>query len=109
MITLASISQEKREDRCVVRLTTSYWRSGSSIHQKKTLSVLKRQSVGFNIMDEDVSMAGADGFFKNIVNLDRCKDGVYLVSTCNESTDWETGLVDDYDYVLIPYEPEKKG
>ena len=109
MITLASISQEKREDRCVVRLTTSFFKSGSRVVMQKSLNVLKKMSVGFNIMDEDVSMSGVEDFFDNLTNINDCPDGIYLVSTCNESTDWESGFLDDYDYVLIPYQVEKKG
>jgi hypothetical protein len=33
--------------------------------------------------------------------MNECKDGIYQVTTCNESTDWETGVLDDLK--LIPF------
>jgi len=88
---------------CVVRLTTSVWHDKNGVHIDKTLRFLKRKCVGYNILYEDCCMAGAADVVKNITNLNECKDGVYQVVTCNESSDWETPhILDDYDYKLIP-------
>lgn len=45
--------------------------------------------------------------FDRITNLSGCEDGLYVVVTCNEHHDWETGNLEDYDYQLLPYEPPK--
>jgi len=88
---------------CVVRLTTSCWHDTNGVHINKTLRFLKRQCVGYNILYEDCSMVGAEEVVKRITNLDKCEDGIYQVTTCNESHDWETPhILEDYDYELIP-------
>lgn len=91
---------ERRE---VVRLTTNCWRDKRGLHIRRSLTTLKRQSSGYQILEEDCSMIGADEVVRQIVNLDECEDGVYLVVTCNESKDWETGFIDSYDYKLLPF------
>ena len=35
------------------------------------------------------------------LNLDECEDGVYGVVTCNEIRNWETGYIEEYDYMLV--------
>lgn len=48
-------------------------------------------------------MIGADEVFPRITNIAQCEDGIYVVVTCNESRDYETGIIDDYDYKLVAY------
>lgn len=88
---------------CVVRLKTSIWLDERGAHIKKSLNFLKRKSSGYNILKEDSQMVGADEVLPRIVNIDSVADGIYEVTTCNESKDWETGYVDDYDYKLLPF------
>ncbi len=89
--------------RCVVRLRTCCWNDGDGLHIKKTLRFLKRKCEGYNILEEDCQMIGADEVISHITNLDECKDGVYEVVTCNEWGAWETPhIIEDYDYKLIP-------
>lgn len=88
--------------RCVVRVTTSYWHDKRGLHLKRSLTFLRRQCEGFNILEEDAGGMGVDEVVSRIVNLNQCEDGVYEVIPCNHSTDWETGHVDDYDYKLVP-------
>lgn len=88
----------------VVRLTTSAWSHSGVLNIHRRLTTLRRKSSGFQILDEDCAQIGADEVVANIVNLNQCKDGIYQVVTCNEWTDWETGLIDGYDYKLIPAE-----
>jgi len=86
--------------RCVVRVTTTTWADKRGLHQKKSLLFLRRQCEGFNVLEEDVSVIGAEDVLPRILNLDKCEDGIYKVVTCNISRDYETGYVDDYDYRL---------
>lgn len=89
------------ESICVVRLTTTAWRDSRGVHLKKSLNFLKRKCKGFNILDEDCSMVGAEEVIPRITNMDSVEDGIYEVVTCNESRDWESGQIDDYDYMLV--------
>ena len=86
---------------CVIRLTTSSWKSGGQIHVKKTLRFLRRKSSGYNILDEDCDHVDVDGVVARITNINDVEDGVYKVVTCNEIEDWETGLIEDYSYKLV--------
>jgi len=86
---------------CTVRLTTSMWKNERGLHFKKSLTYLKRQCAGFNILEEDTCSIGAEEVVPRIINLLDVPDGIYQVATCNESKDWETGFVDDYDYLLV--------
>lgn len=103
------IEEKKKElevpNRCVVRLSTSYWHDINGIHMKKTLRYLRKKCSGYNVLDEDVREIGALETFPRIKNLNDCKDGIYEVITCNERSSWETPhIIEDYDYKLIPYE-----
>ena len=94
------------EQRCIVvgRLTTTYWHNSDGISTRRTFRFLKRKCKSFNFVEEDADAIGADETWKRIINMDECKDGIYQVVTCNQSRDWETGIIDDYDFKLIPIE-----
>ena len=98
------MSEREPRDRQVVRLSTNYWKDErGGLHLSKSLRTLKRKSEGYQIATEDAYMAGVDEVMQHIENLFDCEDGVYEIVTCNESTDWETGHVDSYDYKLLPF------
>lgn len=97
-------AEHEPESRCVVRLRTTAWSDKRGLHLKKSLTFLRRQCTGFNILEEDASAIGAEEVLPRILNLDDVEDGTYYVVTCNESRDWESGYVDDYDYRLVPLE-----
>jgi hypothetical protein len=102
------VIQPNEVHRCVVRLVTSYWHNRSGVHIKRSLTYLKRQCKGYNILDEDVSNCDAETVLSHIVNINECEDGVYQVVTCNESHDWEMPhIIDDYDYKLIPHDEKQ--
>lgn len=88
--------------RCVIRIRTTWWNDKRGLHTKKSLTFLQRQCVGYNILEDDADIVGAESVIDKITNLDSCSDGVYEVRVCNEYRDWETGYVDDWEYVLIP-------
>lgn len=96
-------------DRTVVRLRTTMWSDKNGLHLKKSLTFLRRKSEGFNVLEEDASAAGVEEVLPRILNLGKCEDGIYEVVVCNESHDWETGYVDDYDYRLVCLTPEISG
>jgi len=102
-LALAGVFPEKKPPPvCVVRLSTGTWHDKRGLYQRKTLSFMKRLSSGYQVLREDAGMIGADLVMDKIINLDSCKDGLYRVVTVNESRDWESGYVDDYDYELVP-------
>lgn len=87
---------------CVVRLTTSAWHDNRGAHLKKSLTVLKRQSEGYNILLGHCDDVGAEEIMLDISNLNSVRDGVYKVELVNPWTDPETGC-DDWDgYKLVP-------
>ena len=89
--------------RCVVRLKTSIWKDDNGLHLRKDLTYMKRLSFEFNILKEDAVNIGANEVMDRIDNLNDCKDGLYEVVTCNETREYESGMIDDYDYTLIPW------
>lgn len=100
-----SIEAKKSESREVVRLSTSRWSDKRGIHSRRSLLFMRRKSAGYQLLEEDARMLGEDEVVSNIINLDECGDGLYIVTTCNEHTDWESGILEDYDYKLIPFTP----
>lgn len=89
------------QSRTVVRLTTSSWSDKRGIHLKRSVQFLRKQCIGHNPLEEESSEIGAESVINRIVNLDTCEDGVYSVILCNIGRDWETGVVDDYDFQLV--------
>lgn len=87
--------------RCVVRVKTTTWADKKGLHQKKSLTFLRRRCEGFNLLEEDAGAIGAEEVMPRILNLGECEDGIYKVVACNERRDYETGYVDDYDYRLV--------
>lgn len=108
METLTDLLKEPSDEpkgRCVVRLRTTAWEDGRGAHLKKSVTFLKKQSAGHNFLQEDISCIGAELALTRIVNLYECQDGVYEVTACNISHDYETGYADDWDYKLIAIKP----
>jgi hypothetical protein len=92
------------KDRAIVvgRLITSFYHNSDGIYSRREFRFLKRQCQSFNFLKEDADAIGADEAWRRIINIDDCKDGIYQVITCNESRDYETGIIDDYDFKLVP-------
>jgi hypothetical protein len=84
----------------VIRLKTTQWvDKRGNIHEKRSLLTLKRQSVGYNFLLDYFKDTGDT----RLNNLGDCLDGIYEVRACNLSYDQETGLLDDWDFKLVPY------
>ncbi len=106
---LFSCSKEEKETQencCVVRLATSIWSNNDGVFFKKSLYYLRRKSKGYNILQEEVDAMSCSDAYRSIVNLDDYSDGVYRIGITNESHDFESGLCDGYDLILIPYEED---
>ena len=103
------MSNDSYVPRCVIRLRTTAWANHKGIHCTKSITFLKKQSYGVNILEEEISAVGAMEAISRIVDLGMHDDGIYEVVVANESRDWETGYIDDYDLILIPLLSAKKG
>lgn len=97
---------KEKQSRLVVRVSTSTWQDKNGLYSRKNIKFLKRKSLGFNMLLEEADSIGAEDVVASITNLNDVGDGVYEVIVCNEYREWESGLVEDWDYKLIPYEEE---
>jgi len=93
--------EKEEENICIVKLVTTAWVNNRGLHFKKSLIYLKRRCKGFNFLEEDSSYLDDIELVKKIINFNDVKDGIYEIISINESTDWETGYIDDYDYKLV--------
>jgi hypothetical protein len=93
------------EPRVVVQIRTTAWSDRRGLYVKKALTFMRRQCEGHNYVEEDLSAIGADETIGLITNIGVCPDGLYKIAICNETTDWETGYVDGYEYELRPIAP----
>ena len=93
------------KNKCVVRVKTTVWSDKKGLHIQKNITFLRRQCEGFNVLEEDMDLIGAEQVAQSVVNLDACIDGVYEVVTCNERRDYETNSISDYDYKLVAVTP----
>jgi len=106
-ILVLDTGKDEPPSRHVVRLRTSCWRSGSGMHMTKSITTLKKLSVGYLALEEECDNVGVEDMFYTLINLHECKDGIYEVVICNVGRDWESGHIDDYDFKLVPFEPER--
>lgn len=93
--------------RSVFRLRTNCWHDDNSIHIKRSLTRLKRLSSGGyeHLLDEAINIGAYDAI-EMINNLSECKDGVYVAVFVEGYRDYETGILEDWEYKLVPYNPD---
>ena len=92
-----SLNNDKH--RLIVMVTTSNYLSGNKMVSKRELYPLKRKSqLSFHDMFPDPIEC-----MNSITNFHEVDEGIYEVIMINESRDWETGYLDDWEYKLIPY------
>ena len=89
------------ENRTIVRIQDSYYKTYRGVAFKREMNVLKRKSVGCNLVEECFDDVECD--ICRIQNFDAEPPGIYEVMVCNESRDWETGWLDDWEYKLVPF------
>lgn len=94
------LKKEEVVSRIFVKLSTSYWSDSRGLNMKRSIIFLKRKCRGHNYLEEDVKMVGADLVFKRILNLNQCEDGVYQIIMCDGVKDYETGIIEDWNYKL---------
>lgn len=101
---IINFDKEQVKPVLVVRVDKNFYRnkSGEFVSQTK-LRVMKKLSFLSNVFEEDFSCCGPEDTIDRIVNLYEVKPGLYEMITVNQTTDWETGYIDGWDYLLIPY------
>jgi hypothetical protein len=102
---------EDDEGVTIYRLKTSFWHDANGAYTRKELRIMKRMSGGgghYPPFREDLDNCGAQQVIDRIINLHEMKDGLYTLVVTNESRDWESGFVDDWDYALVPHQPTPK-
>lgn len=90
------------KNRTVVRVKTSIWKSGRGLHIKRDVIYLKRSSQGMNFLEEELDSVGAEEAFYNIANITSVEDGIYELIPTNFHRDFETGIVDEVLWSLVP-------
>ena len=88
--------------------TTQYMGSdGTSIHERKGLKLLKRKSCnacnncGYDL--DDIR----EHILEGLIDFSPIEDGkLYRVGAQNGSRDWETGVYEDYEYVIVEVKEE---
>lgn len=93
---------EHDEPICVVRLRTEYWTDKRGVNMKKSLLLMRRVS-GCDYIIEDAQNSSAQEVVERVRKFSEHPDGLYEVNFMPLSRDYETGDVDDYDYILTPY------
>lgn len=84
--------------RCVGRLSHNRYMHGDRLVSQSTFTLLKRKSqlsLSDMVGDADIDIDNLELF--------RHAEGLYEIVICNESRDWETGMVDDWELKLVPY------
>lgn len=99
-----NLQKDNSDNSVVVYVKTNYYSDKNEVlHANKTIRVLRRKSPRFNFFDEDIANMGAEGFAQSIVNLWTVEDGYYRMIIVNEHRDYESGVIDDYEFKLVPY------
>ena len=94
---------EEQKHRTIVKLRTEYYKDSRSAYIKKVLTTLKRKSVGYDLLLEDIDNCDAEYVLQGITNLYNVPDGIYELQAINYSKDFETGTIQDWEYILKEY------
>jgi hypothetical protein len=64
---------------------------------------MRKLCTGYNLLEDETVNIGALDIISRISFVHDVADGLYEVVICNESRDFETGYIDDYDLRLVPF------
>ncbi len=93
--------RKESKHRCIGRLKRSCYMHKGKLVSTHTFTLLKRKS---QLSLEDMIVdAGLD--IDNL-QLSNYEDGIYEIITVAGTPDWETGIVDEWELILVPYEEE---
>lgn len=100
------IEKEQPPLTTIIKIKTDYFVTGDKLVRKSEIRTLKKKST-CDELDELISNISPEDAWFNIVNINDVRDGVYQLKVNNVSVDYETGIADDWDYILVPYEEEE--
>lgn len=94
-------TKQEIEPRLKVKLTVTSYTTKTGFEIKKSLYFYKNPNPEHLI---DCFYEHADNLGEySIDNLHLLDNGIYELTTCNEYRAWESGLIEDFDYTLIPW------
>ena len=96
----------KVKHKTVVSLSTQYYKRGDTLVVSKNLRTLKRQSTGFDILNEEILTDLEYAHYIDGINT--LPDGVYQLEYTGISTDYETGHTENDGYILKSIEADKE-
>jgi hypothetical protein len=107
---LSGIDYSKPFHREIYRYRESTFFSGNGIATKSSWTLMKRKSklTGDRLtMIEMLKEVGEPDAYPINIEGPPPEDGqLYICTTIKESKDYETGVVDDWEYLMTPYEEE---
>lgn len=95
-------AENEKKLRTIVRVRTSTYATKNGLRVQRDVTTLRRKS-DIDFLSEEIGAVGAEEAAASITNLTSVDDGIYELISVNHHTDWETGLVDDFDLELVPY------
>ena len=85
---------------CVIRVSTSVWFDGRTLHAEKKFTVMRRKSTTHDLIKEECDNAGAYDAFEVLTKTLDIEDGLYELKPAYFK-DYETGLVDFINYEMV--------
>lgn len=92
------------QEMLVVRITTEYYRDKSNNPNfRRKIKLMKKMSTQGIIshIDYDIENSSVESFINSIVNFRDVDDGLYELKVINETHDFETGIIDGWDWKLF--------
>ena len=85
---------------CVIRVSTSVWFDGRTLHAEKKFTVMRRKSTTHDFIKEACDNMGADDALNVLAKTLDIEDGLYELKP-KYYKDYETGLVDEIGYKMV--------
>ncbi len=93
----ATTQQTKEALKCIVKVKTSTYVTNGRLRTVRDVYTLKRKST-FDLLHEEMCNIGEDLIIQNINNVE---DGEYELITCDHEYDYESGILDGYELILV--------
>ena len=107
---LIDFGKPQPQERLFVRITTEYYRDkNNNLNYHRKIKLMKRMST-CNInshIDSDIEDSGVESFINSIVNFRDADDGLYELKIINETHDFESGIIDGWDWKLFKIKVDK--
>lgn len=98
-------SNKELTPRLKVKLSTTRFLSGNKYVVKREVYFYKKPNPMW-IVDNFKSDCSHCMDFEQISNLDKCGDGIYELKVTGWGRDYETGVIDEWEWGLVPWVDE---